>query len=248
MPVPSKDIVPYDFVDAVEKQTQRCASIAAIDELRKEAVKKGFQSRNDRSDANLLFPPTLLQKFLSKEQRRLELILGCQCAICKCFSDHSSVTVNTTLINRLRHQNEDDLRRLFAALLFMGAGFIARHLCGIHTNGLDLGPQEADIRKQFSRAREQKLWTKKGDPDADRLLAIFEEARKVFEVPRFDPGDHETLARYKFRGHENLPFLNEQPLGNPGRSRVWSFEIHPEYRGENVPVRINPLSLVVREN
>ncbi|PMD43575.1 kinase-like protein [Hyaloscypha variabilis F] len=233
MSVTSKDIVPCDFINAIKKQ--RCASITAIDELRREAVQKG--SRHDWSDANLLFPPTLLQKFLSNKQR-LELILGCQCAICKCFSDGSSVAVNTTLINRLRHQNEDDLRRLFVALLFMGAGFIARHLCGIHTNGLDLGPQEADIQALFSRARQQDLWTKKRDPNADRLLAIFKDTRKIFQVPKFDLPDQDILVTKKFRGHENLPFLNEQPLGNQDRAHIWSFEIHSEYRGENVPEKL----------
>jgi hypothetical protein len=239
MSVASVDFVREDFIELVEKQIKsqrsgKCTSIAEIEELRKEAVKKKFRSKHDSRDTNLLFPPTVIRTFLSKE--RVESVLGCKCAVCKRFLDDNADTVNSSLVKKLTQTNGDDARRLFSVLLFMGAGFTARHLCGIHFTGLDITPQEAELRVLFSRVQARGLWPDEGDL-ASRFIAIFKEARSIFEVPTFELGNHDTLTTDTFRSHENLPFLNEKPLGDPARAPLWSFEIHEEFRGKSIPVR-----------
>jgi hypothetical protein len=227
-------------------QPPPCSSIKLMGKLRKEAVvKKG--SEHDKNDKNLLFPPKHIWEFLSKE--KVLSVFCCKCAFCSAVPGSvDSVGLSNlaeTLAGKAANGEHDRTkRRLFCVLLFMGAGFLARHLCKIHTEGTDITPQKNILEGLLTPLKTCGLFRDADGESRDiasHFMDIFGEARKIFEAPKFKSGDDET-----FMQNENLPFLKDAPLldRSDKSSRLFAFEIHPEYHGQDVPVR--PLTILHR--
>jgi hypothetical protein len=226
-----------------------CNSIALMEKLRKEAVVKKKESKHDRRDKNLLFPPEHIWKFLSKD--KVLFVFSCKCDFCEAVPGTADPVGVSDLAEALagtaaNEAHDRTKRRLFCVLLFMGAGFLARHLCEIHTEGTGITPSEDTLRGLLIPLETRRLFRDTDRESKDitsRFMDIFGEARKIFEAPKFKFGDNGT-----FMQNENLPFLKEEPLPFLDRSgknsRLFTFEIHSEYHEQDFPVC--PLTILYR--
>lgn len=233
----SEDIDEY-FIDAVKRHAKipPCSAIALGLQFRHAAVTKS-RSKHHRADKDLLFPPSLIRRLLTREN--VLSVFGCKCTVCNNGLGDANLLSTPNLVQILTEKDgheADNKRRLFSVLLFMGAGFVARRLCAMHTEGLDIAPHEEVLRRElFTPLQSRGLFRSSKDPTA-HFISIFNEARKIFEAPKFEIGNDDTFVAYK-----NLPFLKDTPLGDhsqkpPDRGRLFSFEIHREFCGKNIPV------------
>lgn len=232
------DIDDY-FVKAVRKHAQDppCFSIKLRKKLRSAAVPKNG-GNNDRTDSNLLFPPSIIQRVLFDSEENVKSVLGCKCAICKDPPGGRDIPSDATLTDVLTRNpggEADDKRRSFSALLFMGAGFAVRHICTFYLRGLEIAGQRDILQQQlFQPLRERGFFQ---DPEdlATLFITIFKEAFQIFNAPKIDIGDYQKFVDV------NLPFLNEKQLGDHSADRLdhgrfYIFEVHSEFRGQSVPV------------
>jgi hypothetical protein len=209
----------------------RCNSLALSAELRSAAIKKNGKSR-DMRDENLLFSPSIIQKTLTLDKVRN--ILRCGCKLCGSVKGGDLLTDNI-LTDAILTQDGDELRRLFALLTFMGAGFAVRHICSFSTRGWDITTRESSIRSLLFEPMEQSTKGIFPTPAAITLIFtdIFKKTWPLFATPVMQIEKH----MIRLTG-ESLPFLNERPLNADKSSfgSMYSFEIHPEFCGENIPV------------
>ena len=237
---PALDSIDEYFIDAIAEHARHppCASVALRDQLRAVAVTKNG-NKYVKSDENLLFPSDTITKFL-KTERNVKSVLGCNCNICKDLPGGRDILSDQTLFDILTQKtgvDADQTRRIFCVLLFMGAGFTARHVCSFDNRGLEVSHQATILQQDlFGPLQGRGLFnnlTRSEDLTA-RFVGIFQEARRVFHTPKLDVGDfRKTFVNV------NLPFLREKSLlGNAdrhGRAQIYKFDIHPEYQG-SLPV------------
>ena len=215
----------------------RCFSIIVRDELIKAAVRKNSRSR-DVTDQNLLFPPSIIRKVLVRDT--VANVLGCKCAICRSVKGRDILT-DKQLIDVVTAEEGKDQRQLFAVLVFMGAGFAARHLCSFHTFGWDDATQENSLHSDIFEPLT--LGPMKGmirDVPAPRQVAelfrtTFTKIWKLFDCPFIKLRNHKTIL-----SGGNLPFINTQPLNSDKSSfgTLFAFEIHKEFRDYDIPVSL----------
>ncbi len=178
----------------------------------------------------------------------VKAILGCNCNICKNPPGGRDVLSDGSLFDILTRKtgvDADETRRKFCVLLFMGAGFAARHVCSFDNRGLEISHQATILREDlFGPLHERGLFndlTRSEDLTA-RFIEIFKEAQCVFHTPKFDLGDFK-----KTFVNVNLPFLREESLvedaDRHGRAQVYKFDIHPEFQG-SLPVAKPSASLL----
>ena len=238
---------PYDsdyFVAAVKSYTDRssrCESLSLRKSLIKNAVRKNGEKDN-RTPKNLLFPPSFIKEVLSRG--KVEGVLGCQCRICKHPAGERDRLIDTALIDAVTATgNGADLqRRLFAALIYMGTGFATRRVCSFHTSGSELTTQQVEsLREELFRPLQESTILP-SDVDVTNIFKkIFEETMQIFAAPRLEIASIGTDLRGK-----NLPFINTVEMGNKADKssfgRLFAFEIHPEFRDENIPVCLFSIS------
>lgn len=231
-PSPNISIDGEFFIDAAAQLPgPRCASHELSTELRGVAKKKNGKA-HDKSDENLLFPPSIIQKTLVREN--IKRVLGCNCVLCSSVRGRDLLT-DEILTDAITTDDGDEQRRLFALLVFIGAGFAARHVCSFHTRGWDITAREASIKSElFEPLRSATRGIFPPPAEITHIfIAIFKKAWPLFSTPLMKIGNHVTSL-----SGENLPFLNERPLDADTSSfgSMYVFEIHPEFRGPNVPV------------
>ena len=218
----------------------RCFSLILREELIKAAVKKNGDPR-DMRDKNLLFPPTIVRKALDRD--RVAKVLGCKCSIC-CSVKGRDLLTDNILIDAVTTEEGDEQRQLFAVLVFMGAGFAARHLCSFHTRGWDVATRKDSIRSTlFEPLNLGRVTGMARDFPAPQqvteiFLALYRQFWRLFASPMMKLGSHETNL-----SGENLPFVNVGRLSNDKSSfgSLFTFEIHEEFRGAKIPVRKSPV-------
>ncbi|KFY68231.1 hypothetical protein V498_10696 [Pseudogymnoascus sp. VKM F-4517 (FW-2822)] len=222
------------FIDAIKIHATNpsCSSVALTDQLRDAAVTKNGNKR-DKSDRNLLFPPNTIMTFLTNEI--VKSVLGCNCSICKDPPGGRDVLSDSSLVDILTRKtgvDADETRRKFCVLLFMGAGFTARHVCSFDNRGLEISHQATILRVDlFEPLHSRGLFnglTLSEDLTA-RFIEIFKEAQQVFHTPKLNVGDFK-----KTFVNVNLPFLREESLleeADRGRAQIYKFDIHPEFQG-----------------
>jgi hypothetical protein len=227
------------FIDAIKRHARNpsCSSVALRDQLRAAAVTKNGD-KYDKGDRNLLFPPNTIMTFLT--EGNVKSVLGCNCSICKDPPGGRDVLSDGSLFDILTRKtgvDADETRRKFCVLLFMGAGFTARHVCSFDNRGLEISHQVTILREDlFGPLHGRGLFndlTRSEDLTA-RFIRIFKEAQRVFHVPKFNVGDFK-----KTFVNVNLPFLREESLlkdaDRHGRAQIYKFDIHPEFQG-SLPV------------
>ena len=227
------------FIDAIEKHARNplCSSVALRDRLRAAAVSKNG-NKYDKGDWNLLFPPNTIMTFLTEE--KVQAVLRCNCSICKNPPGGRDVLSDSSLFDILTRKtgvDADETRRKFCVLLFMGAGFTARHVCSFDNRGLEISHQAAILRKDlFGPLHSRGLFSDLIRPEdlTTRFIEIFKEAQRVFHTPNFNVGDFKKTFL-----NVNLPFLREESLlkddDRHGRAQIYKFDIHPEFQG-SLPV------------
>jgi hypothetical protein len=237
MPVPL-GIDEY-FIDAIETHARNpsCSSVALRDQLRAAAVTKNGDKHN-KSDSNLLFPPKTITTFLTKEN--VKSVLRCNCSICKDPPGGRDVLSDGSLFDILTRKtglDADETRRKFCVLLFMGAGFTARHVCSFDNRGLEISDQATILRDDlFGPLHARGLFNDLTHSEGltARFIKIFKEAQQVFHTPKLDVGDFK-----KTFVNVNLPFLREESLFDAadrhGRAQIYKFDIHHEFQG-SLPV------------
>jgi hypothetical protein len=236
---------PYDsdyFVAAVNSYTDRkCESLSLRKTLIKNAVRKDGE-KNDRTPENLLFPPSVIEDVLSRG--KVKGVLGCQCRICKQPPGGRDRIMDRTLVDAMTATgNGADLqRRLFAALIYMGTGFATRRVCSFHTSGSELTTQQLEsLREELFRPLQESTIFPSGVDITNIFKNIFEETMQIFAAPRFGIASIGTNLRGK-----NLPFINTMEMSKKADQssfgRLFAFEIHPEFRDENIPVCLFSIS------
>ena len=227
------------FINTIKSHTGNhpCASVNLAIVLRNQAVTKN-EDEYDRSERNLLFPPSTIKRFLTEQN--VKSILGCICCICKeppggrdNLSDHSL----TDILSRKTGTDADQTRRKFCVLLFMGAGFTARHVCSFDNRGLEISHQRQILRDElFGPLYDRGLFNDLPSSEdlTARFIDIFTQAHRLFHTPKLNAGDFNKRFL-----DVNLPFLKEEPLfgdaDRHGRARVYKLDIHPEFNG-SLPV------------
>lgn len=227
------------FISAIKKYSRdpSCSSVALRDQLRDAAVTKNGDEYN-KSEKNLLFPPTTITTFLTKTS--VKSVLGCNCSICKDPPGGRDVLSDSSLFDILTRKtgvDADETRRKFCVLLFMGAGFTARHVCSFDNRGLEISDQATILREDlFGPLHGRGLFNDltRSEDLTTRFIEIFREAQRVFRTPKLNAGDfNKTFVNV------NLPFLHEEALledaDRHGRAQIYKFDIHPEFRG-SLPV------------
>lgn len=215
-----------------------CSSVALRNKLRDIAVTKDG-SKHNKSDGNLLFPPSIIKTFLTKGN--VQSVLGCNCRICQKPPGGRDVLSEQSLIDILtqkRGLDADETRRKFCVLLFMGAGFTARHVCSFDNRGLQIADQSPILQNNlFGPLQDRGLFNDltRSEDLTKRFISIFREARRVFNTPILHVGDFGKILV-----DVNLPFLQEKPLfeeaDRHGRAQLYNFVIHHEFQG-SLPVR-----------
>jgi hypothetical protein len=226
------------FVKAVKSCTNnKCESLSLRKALIKNAVRKNGEW-DDRTIKNLLFPPSIIEKVLSRE--KVKGVLGCHCRICKHPPGERDLLSDATLTDAVTTKvggEADTQRRLFAVLIYMGAGFAIRHVCSFHTRGLELTTQlqGESLREELFKPLQKSEILPDGVDVTGIFTSIFERIMQLFAAPRLEIASHETDLRGK-----NLPFIHTEEMGNKvdksSFGRLFAFEIHPEFRGKSIPV------------
>jgi hypothetical protein len=220
------------FIDAAAQLPgPRCASHELSAELRSVAKKKNGET-HDKSNRNLLFPPSVIQRTLVRD--KIKRVLGCNCKLCSSVRGRDLLT-DEILTDAITTEDGDEQRKLFALLVFIGAGFAARHVCSFHTRGWDITAREASIRSELFEplgSATRGIFPSPAEV-TNIFIATFKQTWPLFSTPMMKIGNHVTSL-----SGENLPFLNERPLDADTSSfgSMYVFEIHPEFRGPNVPV------------
>jgi hypothetical protein len=182
----------------------------------------------------------VLEKTLTVAKVRT-LLFSCPCTLCRSVEgrDLSSVEFLVDAITKKEGETE---RRLFALLVFIGAGFSVRHICSFHGRGKSA--QESSLQSQLFEPLQR---VSKGIfPSAEETTHIFNSIYKknwpLFDTPIMRIGSHITSL-----SGENLPFLDEKPLEGDKSSygSLFSFTIHREFRGDKVPVCYITLSFAL---
>jgi hypothetical protein len=227
------------FINTIKIHTRNhpCSSVDLRDRLRGEAVTKNGDEY-DRGEKNLLFPPNTIKRFLTEEN--VKSVLRCNCSICVDPPGGRDVLSDDSLIDILSRKigfDADETRRKFCILLFMGAGFTARHVCSFDNRGLEISHQRPILRDDlFGPLHGRGIFNKLSSPDdlTARFIEIFTRANRVFHTPKLSVGDFKKIFV-----DVNLPFLREEPLlgdaDRHGRAGVYKFDIHPEFQG-SLPV------------
>jgi hypothetical protein len=241
-------MAPYQAVDkffvAAVKQTRapRCYSLELRKQLIHDAVRKNGIP-NEAREEYLLFPPSCIKRVLLKD--KVTQVLACRCLICGSVGGRDLLTDNT-LIDAVTTEKGDEQRVLFAVLLYMGAGFAARHVCSFHTRGLEIASQAESLQLELFEPLENAAGTlfSGAATVTARFTTIFEKAWRLFASPKLELAGHQ----WNLSGL-NLPFLYETPLKGEKSSfgRLFAFRIHPEFRGEtwqkSGSLPVNPFSL-----
>lgn len=218
-----------------------CSTHQLRKRLRQYAVHKDG-SRLNTSDSNLLFPPSMMQKYL--DFGSVDKIVNCSCAMCRPVIVREPSN-DQRLIDEIR--NEPGILVMLAILIHMGAGFAMRLL---YFHGLGRG-DAFDIPKVFERNPSLKsqlfqslydlLGLKPGssvDELAVNFCEIFDETEQLFNPPFFQEGE----IHRKIPLNSNLPFVNEEelPSGEPlflESYRQYTFQIHSEFCSSALSVR-----------
>jgi hypothetical protein len=230
------------FVTVVRSYTDRkCESLSLRKTLIRNAVRKNGE-KDDPTPNNLLFPPSLIKEVLS--QGKVKGVLGCECRICKYPPGRRDRLSDTTLTDALTATGNwaDSQRRLFAALIYMGTGFATRRVCSLHTSGSELTTHQLEsLREELFRPLQESTALPSDDDVTDIFKKIFEETMQIFDAPRLQIASFGSDLRGK-----NLPFINTMEMGNKADKssfgRLFAFEIHPEFRDENIPVYLFSIS------
>jgi hypothetical protein len=212
------------------RKVHGCKCLALGEVLREKAVRKNGK-RHDSSDENLLFPPSVVAQVLLPSV--LGDVLECDCDVCRNVPDRITLT-DKDMIDALTSQTGDPGRRQFAALVWVGAGFATRY---IHFKSMVPGLGQDQIQTELFALAPNAF----PDPAeaASMFVKLFDYAKRLFNAPTIEL----DLTHQELSGN-NLPFVNEKRLGTREatfRSRIFGFEIQPEFRGrsltrENVPV------------
>jgi hypothetical protein len=215
-----------------------CVSLVLRDELIKEAVKKDGNPLNG-GDKNLLFPPRIIRKVLSED--KVKDVLKCPCHICRAVKGRDPLTDDKLKDAVTKH---DEQRRLFAVLVFMGAGFAARHLCSFHTSGWDSNTRKDSIQSHLFKPLSSSIGIaerfSKPKEVTETFLHTLETFWRLFASPTMTLKSHETNL-----SGENLPFIEEEELNsdNPQNSKLFTFKIDEEFKDTNIPVGTSPVFL-----
>jgi hypothetical protein len=220
------------FLDTLNRLPgERCQSLRLHDVLRKEAVKKNGK-RKDETTENLLFPPSVIDRTLVEAEIRS--ILTCCCTVCVSVKGRERLA-DETLVDGVTAGDGHEQRKLFGLLVFMGAGFAARHIFSFPPRGWDITSREPSIRSQLFEPLHQvsrNIFT--GPEKATQVFtSVFKQTWQVFDAPKMQIGNFITNL-----DGANLPFINEAPLKGDKSAfgSLYSFEIHSEFRGDGVPV------------
>ncbi|PMD57433.1 kinase-like protein [Hyaloscypha bicolor E] len=219
------------FLEALSRLPgDRCQSLRLHDVLRKEAVKKNGKKKDETTE-NLLFPPSVIDRILVEKEIRS--IVTCVCIVCRSVKGRERLA-DDVLVEAVTAGDGHEQRKLFALLVFMGAGFAARHICSFPPRGWDLSSRESSIQSQLFEPLDRVSTDIFSSPEkATRIFtSVFKQTWQVFDAPTMQIGSLITNL-----DGANLPFINEAPLkGDKGAfGSLYSFEIHPEFSGYNVP-------------
>lgn len=204
----------------------KCYSLTLRDELLKAAVKKNGKER-DMTDENLLFPPSIIQNILEREKVRA--ILTCECTLCASVMGRELLS-DGSLVDAVTARRGGGLRKLFALLVFMGAGFAVRHICSYSTRGWEIENNQPTIQSQLFKPLAQ-IFLNPAEVTRD-FISIYKKMWLLFDSPIMRMQNVETI----YNG-ANLPFIDRSLTVDEGAfGSIYGFEIHPEFRGDNIPV------------
>ncbi|KAE9377481.1 kinase-like protein [Stipitochalara longipes BDJ] len=218
------------FLDTLSQlHGERCQSLRLHDALRKEAVKKNGKKK-DETNENLLFPPSIINRTLVEKEIRS--ILTCRCLICASVKGRE-LLADDILVDAVTAEDGYEQRKLFGLLVFMGAGFAARHICSFPPRGWDITSRESSIQSQLFEPLHASSSIFPSPEIVTRIFtSVFKQTWLIFDAPKMQIGSVITNL-----DGVNLPFINEAPLkGDKGAfGSLYSFEIHAEFRGQGVP-------------
>ena len=210
---------------------EKCFSLSLRDELLKSAIKKNGRPR-DMSDENLLFPPSIIEKRLAREKVRA--ILTCECTLCVSVKGRELLS-DDSLVDAVTTKKGDEQRKLFALLAFMGAGFAVRHICSYNTRGWEIENNQPTIQSQLFEPLVEVTHNIFPNPDqvTRYFISIYKKMWLLFDSPTM----HMRNVKTNYDG-ANLPFIDRGLTADRGAfGSIYCFEIHVEFRGENIPVR-----------
>lgn len=208
---------------------EKCYSLTLRDQLLKAAIKKNGRLR-DMSDENLLFPPSIIEKTLGREKVRA--ILTCECTLCASVKGRELLS-DDSLADAVTAKKGDEQRKLFALLVFMGAGFAVRHICSYNTRGWEIENNQPTIQSQlFEPLVQINIFPSPAQVTQD-FISIYKKMWLLFDSPTMHMGNVKT----NYDG-ANLPFIDRSLNADKGAfGSIYCFEIHAEFCGDNIPVR-----------
>jgi len=186
------------------------------------------------TDENLLFPPSIIQNSLTREKVRA--ILTCECSLCASVNGRELLSDNS-LVDAVTAKKGDEQRKLFALLVFMGAGFAVRHICSYNTRGWEIENNQPTIQAQLFEplvqiTQESKIFPSPAQVTRD-FISIYKKMWLLFDSPTM----HMANVITNYDG-ANLPFIDRSLTADKGAfGSIYGFEIHAEFRGDNIPVR-----------
>jgi len=230
------------FVDILVRNGKRCVSLVIRDDLIKHAVKKDGDNRN-LVDGNLIFPPSILRNFL--DERVVRTVLGCKCNICEAATRGNLFDDKYLIDTLIKRDGEGPYKRiLFGTLIHMGTPYATRHICSFNTRGRALSGQNETLSRELFDPLRQKGFLPSTDNPVEAFISNYGRIEHLFNNPRMEFQNVNT--RYY---SENLPFIRQSLLGNVNSSfgRLYSFEIHEEFCGVNIPRDLVRKELVFKE-
>ena len=184
------------------------------------------------SDENLLFPPSIIEKILGREKVRA--ILTCKCTLCASVTGRELLS-DDSLVDAVTAGRGDEQRKLFALLVFMGVGFAVRHICSYSTRGWEIENHQQTIQSQLFEPLVRithNIFPGPAQVTQD-FISIYKKMWLLFDSPTMHLGNVKT----NYDG-ANLPFIDRALTADKGAfGSIYCFEIHTEFRGDNIPVR-----------
>ncbi|KAL6718834.1 hypothetical protein ACLMJK_003068 [Lecanora helva] len=156
----------------------------------------------------------------------LEEILKCDCSTCeRCETPKGSEMAE--LIRRIKKRH-DGLKILFAILIYIGHGYLIKHLGPIgRVSDSSLDSVTSHLQQEENLRTSQKILA---SDDLNPFCKMYDTAKDLFQPPTFDLGGPTS----PYGGSYRMPFLRDEVHAQGASGEVRKFNIHEDFLSQAI--------------